>query len=700
MKAIILAIIGTILIFTSNPTLILLGIAIFGYMLSRRTVPEALLSAPAFGIVATTLILLATSRIGIDVEPSRIVIATLTIILGLKTEIKLKLEEGKLKELGLLGIASFLGLVVRNFYFLLPDYRAADTWFHGSKVKMIISTGTVYFTHVPEYFSRQIITYPPGYHALVALLSGFKTENIIYAMNTLRIFEILYLPVLAYLVGKNIKREVGIFAAFLVNFSALYYYFVQYALLPAFTNYMLFLFALYILQLSIRERKPDIILLLGLTSGVMVVTHPYQYMLFQAVAFFTTISLENKREGLKIFLAQLIVSGAIFLAFTPSSSTYLSRGVSMNPRFSNKDNPDFLISIIKYSFIENGQLLFGFTFVLGLIVSIIRGSSIERGIALGFLTIISLMLNKTYIGITIPYFSAIWNSERAFMLTTPIIPLLEGIGMERVARIKKEVAISLLIIGMIISYPHLRIEHIGSESSYLLDKEIVDFIMNVSKIAGNETVMTACEFDSGRWIPILTNTPIACYPKNISKVKYLYVDTRGAGEIEVYLINIVNFLDRKVIMFRDGLWLLRLDEHGSPPRDVLEYYHTNGTIRPLDDTRWFVYGYINQNPVIIKLRKFEKFPYALMISSSSSVLFSTSETFNELIITINGRENKTVEIYLDGKLLRRYKFKNNYRDEKVNLKVTVPPGLHYLTFYSPNTSYRDPIGIKEIALKR
>lgn len=89
-----------------------------------------------------------------------------------------------------------------------------------------------------------------------------------------------------------------------------------------------------------------------------------------------------------------------------------------------------------------------------------------------------------------------------------------------------------------------------------------------------------------------------------------------------------------------------------------------------------------------------------MISSSSSVLFSTSETFNELIITINGRENKTVEIYLDGKLLRRYKFKNNYRDEKVNLKVTVPPGLHYLTFYSPNTSYRDPIGIKEIALKR
>lgn len=92
MKAIILAIIGTILIFTSNPTLILLGIAIFGYMLSRRTVPEALLSAPAFGIVATTLILLATSRIGIDVEPSRIVIATLTIILGLKTEIKLKSE--------------------------------------------------------------------------------------------------------------------------------------------------------------------------------------------------------------------------------------------------------------------------------------------------------------------------------------------------------------------------------------------------------------------------------------------------------------------------------------------------------------------------------------------------------------------------------------------------------------------------------
>ncbi|HII61431.1 TPA: integral membrane glycosyltransferase [Pyrococcus horikoshii] len=695
MRGLILAIISVILIFTSSPYAILLGLLIFGYLIAHRLDVEPLLSGPGLGIVISTLTVLAISRVGIDVSFSRIIIAALALLLGIKVDIKGKIEREKILDFGMIAISSLLGLVVRSFYFLLPDYRAADTWFHASKVKMIISTGTVYFSHVPGYFSAQIIKYPPGYHALIALLSGFKGENIIYGMNSLRIFEILYLPALAYLVGREIRREIGIFAALLTNFSALYYYFVQYALLPAFTNYMIFLLSVYFLEVAMRDRGIKISIMLGITSGIMAVVHPYQYILFQATAFFTTILSKNR----KVFLTQLILSASVFLVFTPFSTEYAVKGILMNPRFSNKDNPNFLISILRYSFVDNGQILFGLSLILALILSLMRGGSIEKGLSLSFLLIIFMMLDKTYLNIRIPYLSAVWNSERAFMLTTPLIPILEGIGLNYIFKVKKELAAIFLVVGMMISYPYLRIEHLASESSYLLDPEVVDFIKEVSRIAGNETVMTACEFDSGRWIPILTETPIVCYSKNISEARYLYVDTRGAGEIEVYPINIVNFLDRRVVLFRDGLWLLDLNKHGKPTGDVLSYYHTNGTISYIKDTKWFVYGWVNKNYATMKLR-LKGFPYAIMIVNTSSILFSTSESFDRIEIRISGKKGRALEIYLDGEFIKRYEFKTEYGDERIVLKVRVDPGMHYLILYSPNTTYKIPIGVKEIMLKR
>jgi|GEM_PF-4794028 len=101
----------------------------------------------------------------------------------------------------------------------------------------------------------------------------------------------------------------------------------------------------------------------------------------------------------------------------------------------------------------------------------------------------------------------------------------------------------------------------------------------------------------------------------------------------------------------------------------------------------------------MKLR-LKGFPYAIMIVNTSSILFSTSESFDRIEIRISGKKGRALEIYLDGEFIKRYEFKTEYGDERIVLKVRVDPGMHYLILYSPNTTYKIPIGVKEIMLKR
>ncbi|AMM53629.1 hypothetical protein TQ32_03395 [Pyrococcus kukulkanii] len=674
------------LFLTKHPFLLILATSILGFLAGLRLFKgldpwEVLLLSPGIGFVIVILVGLVFGRMRVPFSAIWPTMAVLSIVLSLNADIRLKLEKFD----GAVLLASiFLSFLVRGFYFLLPDYRAADTWFHGSKVKMILLFNTPYFSSslVPEYFSKTISNYPPGYHVLVAFHTGGVSREIIYAMNALRLFEIAYLPVAIYLVGKKIKREIGLIAAPVVAVSALYFYFVQYALLPAFFNYLLFLFSAFVL-FEIRENKlsPAI---LGIFGGIMGVVHPYQYIIFQIM---TLLVLKD----LKKFSYQLATSLVLMVIFMPHPQRYAEGMIKVNSYYPNKDNPEFLKHILKYTFVSNGQVILGLAFLLGLLV--------YRPISGTFVAILLIILNKIFFRLHVPIVSAIWNSERAFMLATPLVPIISAQGFYLIIRRWKSFGVFLLIAGVTLAFPHVRMEHLASESSYLLDDETVNFILKVHKIVGDHEVLTACDFDSGRWIPILTDTPIKCYEGGVDNATYIYVDSRGAGELRAYPLDVTQLYSKYGILeFHNGLWLLsRVNKTSSRIMEkVCSYYLALGEISWLNSTKYFVHGFIVKNYATQKLRLMG-YPYAVSVSRNSTILFCTRDYIKMLEMKVAiGKGCEKANIYVDDKLALTTKLSE--RSKILRIPVDLTPGLHYIRI-SCNCSYLNPLGVEYVRLE-
>ncbi|ASJ17357.1 hypothetical protein A3L04_09885 [Thermococcus chitonophagus] len=677
---------GLILAFlflSRHPFSLILATSILGFLTGSRLFKnsdpwEVLLLSPGIGFIVVILVGLFFGRIGIPFSVIWPTMAVFSVVLSLKTSIRIKIENFD----GAVLLASiFLSFLVRSFYFLLPDYRAADTWFHGSKVKMILLSNTPYFSPslVPEYFSKTISNYPPGYHVLVAFYTGGVSGEIIYAMNALRLFEIAYLPVATYLVGKKIKREIGLIAAPITSVSALYFYFVQYALLPAFFNYLLFLFSAFVLFEVREERSSPAIL--GIFGGTMGIVHPYQYIVFQIMALLVL-------RDLRKFSYQLATSLILMIIFMPLPQKYAEGTVKVNSYYPNKDNPEFLKHMLKYTFVSNGQIIFGLAFLLGLFV--------YRPISGTFFVILLIILNKIFFRVHVPVVSAIWNSERAFMLATPLIPIISAQGLYLIIRRWRSLGVFLLIAGIALAFPYVRIEHLASESSYLLDDETVDFILKVHKIVGDHEVLTACEFDSGRWIPILTDTPIKCYGGGVDNATYIYVDSRGAGELRAYPLDVTQLYSKYGILeFYNGLWLLsRVNKTSSRAIEkVCSYYLASGEISWLNSTKYFVHGFIIKNYATQKLRLMG-YPYAVSVSKNSTILFCTKEYIKMLEIKIAvGKGREKANIYVDDRLALTTELSE--KPKVLRIPVNLAPGLHDIRILC-NCSYLNPLGVEYV----
>ncbi|NJF25936.1 hypothetical protein [Thermococcus sp. Bubb.Bath] len=693
----------------------LLFTLILGYGLSRLIFLEnekALLSAPVFGMATVVFSSYLLSLVGVSLNYLGLSLVVIGVILFLLTPQSTEWEFDP-PMWGVLSLSVFLQFLIRRFYFLLPDYRAADTWFHASKVRMILDSHSLYFSNVPQYFPRSIVSYPSGYHAFIAWLSRGDPWNIIFAMNDLRLFEIAYLPLGTYLLARSLAgKRAAVFAALVVPFSALYYYFVQYALLPAFTNYMLFLVASFVYVEAFLKKERRLIWASAFLASLVLLVHPYQYMVFEAFAFFLLLREGFTRDNLRIFTIQLAVSALLYYILTPGASSYASRGAVMNPVYPNKDNLNFLRFILTYTFVNHGQFFLAAGFVLALILSLARWNR-SAPLSLTFLFMILVILDKIFLRIPIPYYSAIWNSERAFLLLTPIIPILEGIGIYEIVswvssavsrypikfagRVKVLVAFSLVLIFVAPAVVPLSIEHMASESSYLLDSDVLSSIHWISSHLGNQTVATACVFDSGRWLPILTDTPIVCVANNKglkaseyrallngTLTRWAYLDTRGAAEIEPYPLNVEDFYNRfRLVYFKDGIWLFDVRNHNTSGNInlVKSYFMVNDSIdisRGRGALRYFVYGWVIKNSAAQRIL-LEGVPYVATVTGNATIAFVPKRDYSALKVLLSAPASG-VDFYINGEYAGSFKPVKDYVPQWVTVNGRVLGGkLNFLT---------------------
>ena len=709
-KIILLILLFCLYLLDSLPLIKLLLMLFIGFILSSyvfEDLCESILVSPAFGISYIVLVSYFMSAFGMNLRylDGVMVVSGILLILFGNPEFR---WDSNYWTISLLTLAVLMEFAVKRFYFLLPDYRAADTWFHASKVRMIIDTGTIYFHNIPPYFSHSIETYPSGYHVIISWLSSGQPENIIFAMNYLRLFVWAWFPLATYLAVKVlVNKESALYASILAPFSALYYYFIQYALLPAFTNYLTFLFALFLYVRATEHKNGRYLLSAVILSITMPLIHPYQYMAFQAFAGFYTIFRKRERGSLLVFGIQLLVSAGFYYLFTPGAMAYAQNGLTLDSIYPNKDNPKFLLNILRFTFIKNGQLLLGLGFIVGFIVSLLKRDRLLP-LALTVVFLFFIILDKIYWRIPIPYYGAIWNSERVFILLTPIIPIFEGAGLYYLIsflqsrfrdniRFRSAVALGLIPLFIAPTVQPLSIEHLANESSYLLDPDIVTILEKVGSIVSHTPVATACVFDSGRWLPILTNTSIVClagngginyksYYRLINNhtPPYLYVDSRGAAEITAYPLNVEDFYGKyHLVYFRRGIWLFNVSQPASNQdiNKIWGYFIVNDSIdcSKRYSERYFVYGWVIKNYAVQKAR-LEGNPYIVTLSRRSTIAFIPLMNYTALHILLSVPYGKKVKFYLNGNPVGSFVSTVNYSPIWVTIRGDIiARELNFLT---------------------
>lgn len=680
---------------------------------------EKVAIAPAIGLGIIIILIHILSWLDAPLGYSYTIIAISTVILS-KREIKVNLKELDKITIIWLIFAVFLAVGLKIPFAQIPAYAHKDPVFHAYKVLEILKENTLFIQNIPNYANPRIKTYPAGYHSIIAWICLVGRNNIGQAMLILKLFIWFILPLATYLVTKNIfNKNAGIFAAIVTPLSYLYYYYLNYPLLPAFFNYYLFLVSIFLYNLIFqngRSYNHAFLILLSVTS--MLIVHPYSYLLFQIYAImlaFLYTFMERKSASfyIGIFVTQLLGSFLIYylLEFPMSINMSIYSAPIFNfPKYALKDNMQWFLEILKDTFIYNGQLFLGISFFVGILYPLAKENNNSSSLPyFSLLTTIIyalfLILNKIYFHVNIPYYSAIWNSERVYLLLTPILPIFQGIGVFIIYKnVKKIIGIkkvtSILIIGLVLPMFYVNIINYSNEKASVVDSKILNIFDSINTYPTNKVLVTKFH-DSGAWIPIFTLKEIEFVDgKNVTTTDaLLYIDSRGIGDLRVSPLNPLNFLGKyKLIYFESNIWIYDLSMNWSKTdqyliNKVISHFKLpkNAIIATdFEDWKYLIYGFVLKNPVVIREVLLHKWSYALVPSGEGYIVFVPTKSYNKITLKVLlAEQNQTIQITINGNVI------GEITQETQNFEYSFKPNTLYIIKLKSNK----PFGFVNIILK-
>ncbi|AHF80281.1 DUF6541 family protein [Thermococcus paralvinellae] len=724
---IVLLSILTVLLAKLNPYLSLLLPWYLGFlMISEEDFDfiEKLALAPALGLGVVIFIMHILSWLKVSLRYSYPIIVLLVIALSLARELKLELSAIDRTTIFGLLIAVFLSVGIKIPFLHVPPYYGKDTIFHAYKLLEIMKENSLFISQIPSYAPIGIRTYPAGYHSILAWIILLTNIPIPTAMLCFRVFIWLLLPLATFIVSSQMfNKQTGILSSILVPLTYLYYYYLHYTLFPAFSNYYFFLIALFLynqLLLEIEQKDGKILRLFILTFFIittMLLIHPYSYLLFQAYAGITLVmfSLMNRRIDptiIRIFIIQSIGSFlCYFLLEYPTKLDIIShsRPIFNLPQYSLKDNLAWFNMALSNTFIHNGQLFLGLCFIIGILYMLLKCEDTIRllfwnSLLLTVVYDIFLILNKVHFHIPIPLYSSIWNAERIYILITPIIPIIEGVGLYLILQkaislisihispsCTIEKGLKTILIVMLISFlmPSLfytLIIDISFEKMHILNHESYSaFNWINNSLPPNASLIVSNTHDSGEWIPVFTGKIIifshnSDIPFRESKNTYVYIDSRGIGAIgdNIVSLNPFEFFGKyELLYFNSNIWIYNLSAtwNATDPRVIeklKEYYKL-----PKDDIigtdfrdwKYLAYGFLLRNPVVIRGAILNKWNFAFAPRGCGYIVFVPTQSYNNLFLkVIFSKQDQTIEIWVNNKKIGeiknetqtfRYEFKEN-----------------------------------------
>ncbi|NPB04436.1 MAG: hypothetical protein GXO39_08525, partial [Thermotogae bacterium] len=529
--------------------------------------------APAFGSAVVIIAMHILSWVHLSLKLSIPLIYGLIILFWVRMEERKPLillwREIPWTERTLLAVSILLSACLKIPFLRIPSYPGAvgsDALFHAYKSWEILRENTIFISHGPMFGG--IIRYPAGYHSLVVWVSLASNVEVPFAMMVLQFFTWFLLPLGTYAAAKVIFRDgkAAALAAIVMPLTSMYYYYLNYSLLHMFYAYYLFLAAIAIFTLALDMDTLNAYLLSTLASFALLITHPYPYLMFEAYAGFLVVLLTLTRNNWKRAWTLLVVQGiGSFLLYSfleyPIRVNVAShtRPIFGNPAFAFKDNPEWLVYILKETFIMNGQIILLPFFLVGVYCFVKRRNPRAWAVLLTILYAFFLIANKIWLHVDIPFYSNIWSSERIYVLITPFLPIITGMGLVRVlgiGRRKTLIGISLAIL-LLVPLFYVNVINYSTELCSTVDSTALQVFSKIRRMNVSEIYVSTFK-DSGWWIPLMTGKKIVRVEEAPDE-GIVYIDSRGFGDVQHSTLNPLQFIwKKKLVLFNGGIWIFNV----------------------------------------------------------------------------------------------------------------------------------------------
>lgn len=628
--------------------------------------------APAIGLGLVIVLIHVLSWFGISLSLAYPIMVILTMMMSPFVPFKFHRIKGDV--IVGIAIALILAFVIKLPFEEIPAYPGAvgaDVVYHAYKSLEIIKENTVFISNSPLNFPDNIRTYPAGYHSIIVFISLAHDITVAQAMRILRLLTWIFLPLGTYSATKSLFKEdnIAVFSAIVMPLSYLYYYYLHYSLLHNFLNYYFFLASVFFYNYSMERRTTYSMFLTTLTTSSMLLIHPYAYMFFQAYAGFSTALYILKcrkfdKQILSIFLIQAFGSFLMYYILEYPMRLPLSKyskPVFNAPQYAFKDNINWFGYILTHTFIENGQFPLGIFFLVGVAYLLYKKDLHSLALLTLIIYDIFLIFNKIYFHINIPFYSGIWSSERIYVLLTPLIPIVEGLGAYKVyssllnkATRPKLIMISFMLI-LIVPLFYVNIINFAYQKSTAVNDVALEAFEFLEKLQGGN-IFVPKFYDSGMWIGIFCTSKSVTPIQNITKNSgILYIDSRGYGDVRISPFNPWDlFGNYEVIYFNGNIWIFNMSkESPTYPKTLREYYTlSKDTIEAtnFEDWKYLSYGFILRHPAIIRGIILRRWNFVLSVADKSYIVFIPTEEYNAFQIEILSTEiNESIEIKINGK---------------------------------------------------
>ena len=645
--------------------------------------------SPAVGLAITIFLMHILSWLGLSLSLAYPILAVLTVTISLLVPpIKLK-QNAPGYATGGVVISLFLSFIIKIPFFRVPAYPGAvgrDAVFHAYKSLEILKENTIFIKSAPLGFTG-IITYPAGYHSIVAFLSGTTGITVAESMLILKILTWIFIPLGTYAAAWSIFKNarIAVFSAILAPISYLYYYYLNYSLLHQFLDYYMFLVAvsLYNVTLEKPERKGVLLSLLVISAVLLI--HPYVYLAFEAYTAFAVLMIFLKQKKIEtrafgVFLLQITGSFLIYYLLEYPMRLHIIQYTAFfgSPEYAFKDNILWVLGILQHTFLSEWQVILGIFFVAGVLYSVKNDNPFLRALTITLFCLIFLVFNKIMFHIPIPFYSGIWSSERIYVLITPMIPIIGGTGLYVIHRYMRKhfthpkiLAVSLALLLMLPAF-YVNLWNFSFEAAGCINSSSVAAFEFMKDIDAKEILVPEF-YDSGIWVKIYLPEKNVVLIKNSTEIPdyregILYVDSRGYGDFRINPLNPWDIAQKyRVLYFRDNIWIFNLSDNATSYLATLyRYFAINkDEIQASDmhDWRYLSYGFLLRHPAIIHGIKFEKWNIIIVRSRKAVIAVVPARDYTGIGIELYLKANQTINILINGKLVGKIRSNGYWKFE-------------------------------------